>query len=223
MAAGIAHEIRNPLSGINIYVNTLEKLVQRQAPLEKLQSVFAPIQSASAKIESVIRRVMDFAKPSEPVFKLSDICAPIQEALNLASAMLKKKEIAVESVLPEDLPPCEIDPALLEEVILNLINNAADAMEKTPARKRIRIGVTAESQGVTVRVGDSGTGIPDHLGEDIFEPFFTTKTDSTGIGLSFCHRIVTDHGGTLDVETSALGGAEFVIKLPLTRRLQSDN
>lgn len=221
VAAGIAHEIRNPLSGINIYVNTLEKLVQRQAPLEKLKSVFAPIQSASAKIESVIRRVMDFAKPSEPVFKLSDIRAPIQEALNLASVMLKKRQVAVELVQSSDLPPCQIDPALLEEVVLNLVNNAVDAMEKVPVPKKIRIEIAVERSWVTVRVGDSGTGIPAHLVEEIFEPFFTTKSDSTGIGLSLCHRIIGDHGGTLHVEASPLGGAEFVIKLPLKGSAQS--
>ena len=221
VAAGIAHEIRNPLSGINIYVNTLEKLVQRQAPLEKLQSVFAPIQSASAKIESVIRRVMDFAKPSEPVFTLRDIREPIQEALNLASAMLKKKEITVQLVQPADLPLCEIDPALLEEVILNLVNNAMDAMKQAPRPGMMRIEVTAEGQWVMVRVGDSGAGVPSHLAEDIFEPFFTTKADSTGIGLSLCHRIVTDHGGTLNVEASPLGGAEFLIRLPLRRSGQT--
>jgi PAS domain S-box-containing protein len=215
VAAGIAHEIRNPLSGINIYVNTLEKMIEHQAPMEKLKTVFEPIQSASAKIESVIRRVMDFAKPAEPALMLADIRKPIGEALTLAAATLRKKDIRVESVMPADLPPCRLDAHLFEEIILNLINNASDAMKDESGEKVIRIQVGVEDNRLAVRFADSGPGVPMHLREDIFEPFFTTKPDSTGIGLSLCHRIISDHGGSLQVESSSLGGAEFVIKLPI--------
>jgi PAS domain S-box-containing protein len=217
VAAGIAHEIRNPLSGINIYIDTLEKMIERQAAIEKIKTVFEPIQSASAKIESVIRRVMDFAKPAEPTFVPTDIRKPIEEALVLAAASLRKEEISVETIFQDDLPQCEVDPHQFEEIILNFINNASDALKNAPGEKKLRIAADVEGDLMVLRFSDSGPGVAIHMREEIFEPFFTTKPDSTGIGLSLCQRIITDHGGNLHVETSALGGAEFIIKIPLKR------
>ena len=215
MAAGIAHEIRNPLSGINIYLDTLDKRCKKLENAEKEIEIIAQIKSASHKIESVIRRVMDFSKPGEPKLILCSINEPIDEAVKLASVTLRKSKIKIEKILNKDLPACLIDPPLIEEVILNLITNAADAMREIETEKKIEI-VTSKAKGIIeIKVSDSGPGVPFHLRDKIFDPFYTTKSDSSGIGLSISHRIVTDHGGSIDIGSSKWDGAEFKVRIPM--------
>ena len=218
VTAGIAHEIRNPLSGINIYLNTLEKIYDKTDGLEKVKTIIGQLKSASNKIESVIKRVMDFSKPSEPGLILSKINHPVEEAVNLSSVTLQKSNIKIEKALSENLPPCYIDQHFIEQVILNLITNAAEAMKNMDVEKKIVINTYMENNRIFLSVADSGTGVPSRLKDRIFDPFFTTKSDSSGIGLSICHRIITDHSGSLGVFDSKLGGAEFKIELPLERR-----
>ena len=215
VSAGIAHEIRNPLSGINIYLNTLEKIYDRAESLDKVKQILRQIQSASSKIESVIKRVIDFSKPSEPKLVLTDINQPIEEAINLSSVTLRKSGIKIEKILANDLPPCHVDPLLIEEVILNLVTNATEAMKNMDGVKIIKITSSMKKNSILMRVFDSGPGVNSGLKDKIFDPFYTTKNGSTGIGLSLCHRIITDHGGSLEVSTSKLGGAEFVIEIPI--------
>ncbi|MGA1843993.1 MAG: PAS domain S-box protein [bacterium] len=214
VAAGIAHEIRNPLSGINIYLNTLEKIYDKGEDLEKVKRIISQIQSASGKIESVIRRVMDFSRPCTPKLLLTDINHPIEEALGLASTSLRKMGITLEKHLAKRLPTCLIDSHLIEEVILNLITNASDAIKHMEGEKRIRISSSMQKSSIILTISDSGLGIPPQIQGRIFDPFYTTKTGSTGIGLSICHRIITDHGGSLNLGTSEWGGAEFKIEIP---------
>ena len=104
VAAGIAHEIRNPLSGINIYLNTLEKIYNRDGSLDKVNTILEHLQSASYKIETVIKRVMDFAKPSEPKFVLIDINKSIDEAINLSAVTLRKSGVKIDKCLGQTLP-----------------------------------------------------------------------------------------------------------------------
>jgi PAS domain S-box-containing protein len=215
VAAGIAHEIRNPLSGINIYLNTLEKFFRRGEGEEKVKDVFHHLLSASRKIESVIRRVMDFSKPSEPNFIVADVNKSVYEAIKLTSVTLRKSGIKLEKMLTDDLPKCRLDPQQIEEVILNLVNNAADAMRTMAGEKKIMVTSSANDKYVTEKVIDSGPGILLENKDTVFDPFFTTKSDSTGIGLSICHRIIADHGGKIDVQTSKWGGAEFCISIPV--------
>ena len=215
VAAGMAHEIRNPLSGINIYLNTLKKLHHRNGSEEKVKQILGQIQSASHKIESVIRRVMDFAKPGEPKLTLIDLNRPVTEAINLSAVTMRKSGIAVEKALAENLPPCHADPTLIEEMILNLLNNAAGAMKTMEAGKKIVVSSFAAGDDIILTVSDSGPGIAPDIKGKIFDPYFTTKSDGTGIGLSITHRIVTDHGGSLTVTDSELGGAEFRVKIPI--------
>jgi PAS domain S-box-containing protein len=217
IAAGMAHEIRNPLSGINIYLNTLKKLHHKNGSEEKVKQILGQIQSASHKIESVIRRVMDFAKPGEPKLTLMDLNRPVTEAVNLSAVTMRKSGIALEKVLSEKLPPCNADPTLIEEMVLNLLNNAAGAMKTMEEGKQIVVTSSVEGDGIILTVSDSGPGIAPEIKDKIFDPYFTTKSDGTGIGLSICHRIVTDHGGSLTVSDGELGGAEFRIKIPIRK------
>ncbi|MCP4690260.1 MAG: PAS domain S-box protein [Desulfobacterales bacterium] len=215
VAAGIAHEIRSPLSGINIYLNTLEKFIARGEREEKIKEIFRHLLSASRKIDSVISRVMDFSKPGQPTFIMMDINQPVEEALKLSSVTLRKCGIQLEKSLAQDPPRCRLDPQRIEEVVLNLIHNAIDALKGVAREKRIMVKTSVEGADMVVRVLDSGPGVPLDDQRKVFDPFYTTKSDSTGIGLSICHRIITDHGGALNVQTSPWGGADFRVSVPL--------
>jgi signal transduction histidine kinase len=215
VAAGIAHEIRNPLSGINIYLNTLNKLHHKEGSEEKVEQILKNIQSASIKIESVIRRVMDFAKPSEPKLTLVDINEPITDAINLTEVTMRKSGIQIKKSLADDLPLSYADKNLIEEMVLNLLNNAAEAMKAMAAGKNIAVASFVEGDHIIIQVSDSGPGVSQENRDKILDPYFTTKHEGTGIGLSLCHRIITDHGGSLKVSDGELGGAEFRIEIPI--------
>ncbi len=217
VAAGIAHEIRNPLSGINIYLGTIEKYFRNPERTEKITASIKAIRSASGKIEAVIKRVMNFAKPGEPRFDVIDINGPVKEAVTLTRFTLNKKGIQIEDIPDGNLSPCIAEPHLIEEVVLNLINNAADAILEHQKTGHIRISSLQDNETVMIRVEDDGPGISRDIRQKVFDPFFTTKTHSTGIGLSICHRIITDHKGKLDISASELGGACFVVELPVSR------
>ena len=176
------------------------------------------MKSASRKIESVIRRVMDFSKPGEPRLLLTDFNKPIEAAITLSSVTLRKCGIKVEKTLDENLPKCLLDQNLIEQVILNLINNASEAMKSVEGVKRIKIGSVVRNNTICVSVADSGPGIQQDLQDKIFDPFYTTKNGNTGIGLSLSSRIIRDHGGSLRVFPSEWGGAEFVLEIPIKKR-----
>ena len=220
VAAGIAHEIRNPLSGINIYLKTLGKILnaeKNRGTEDKVNKILFQVQSASNKIESVIKRVMDFSRPGEPNFVLTNINHPVTEAFNLSSVTLQKTGICLTTDLSPDLPKCSTDPHMIEQVILNLITNAAEAMRDMDIEKKIIIKSFWQGSTVYIRVSDSGPGIPNGMKNQIFDPFYTSKSNSSGIGLSICHRIITDHGGSIEATTGKFGGAEFLIKLPASK------
>jgi len=215
VAAGIAHEIRNPLSGINIYLKTLDKLATHYDNHEKVTQILSQLQSASNKIESIIKRVMDFSRPSEPKFTLVDINQPINEAISLSSVTLRKSGINFSMDISAELPKCKADPFMIEHVILNLIDNASEAMQHMDTGKQITISSFLENGAICIRVCDSGPGVPKDIIKNIFDPFYTTKSSGSGIGLSICHRIITDHGGSLHISNAVPRGAEFIIRIPI--------
>jgi len=223
VAAGIAHEIRNPLTGINSYLFTLEELTSEDTvtpdDLKLIRRITSQIQVASNKIESVIKRVLDFSRPSKAKMEMIRINDALEEALDLSAVTIRKKGITLEHDLQENLPLCYGDIHLMEQVVLNLINNAANAVEKNGGEKRIRIASFTGKGRVYVSVADSGAGVPGDLEDKIFDPFFTTRADGSGIGLSISQRIVADHGGTISVGRSDAGGAEFIIDLPVEKRM----
>jgi len=139
----------------------------------------------------------------------------VREALEFSSATLRKGGISVGTELSPGLPRCVADSRLLEQVLLNLITNAVQAMEIENGPKRLGVATAQENGTVLIRVFDNGPGVPFHLREKIFDPFYTTRKTGHGIGLSFSHRVIESHGGTLTASGSEWGGAEFRIALPL--------
>jgi len=215
VAAGIAHEIRNPLSGINIYLKALEKSYREAGQPEGVAEIISQLQSASNKVESVIKRVMDFSRPTEPRFVLTEINLPVEEAVNLLAPTLKKQGVQIQTDLNPNLPPCYSDPHMIEQVILNLITNAAEAMEQMKAGKKISIITNCDRDTVYISVSDAGQGVPLNIRDKIFDPFYTTKHNSSGIGLSICQRIMADHKANLEVYSSDFGGATFIARFPV--------
>ena len=198
-------------------MNTLNKLYHSGGSPDKIDQIISQLYSASKKIESVIKRVMDFSKPGEPKFISTDINHAIEEAIHLTAVTLRKSGIALEKSLSENLPACYADPNLIEEVILNLINNSAEAMKKMREGKKIVVSTTKENDRIVIEVSDSGPGVPLSIRDQIFDPFFTTKHEGSGIGLSLSHRIIADHGGTLFLTDSKMGGARFRIEIPIKK------
>ena len=159
---------------------------------------------------------MDFSKPSEARLRLIEINKPIEDALSLSSVMLRKSGIRIVARLSEGLPPCMADPQLIEQVILNLVTNAAEALQGVEGKKEIMISSFSNNRGIVVSIADSGPGVPPSMARKVFDPFITTKENSTGIGLSLCQRIINDHGGVLRLSSSkVLGGAQFSFTIPL--------
>ena len=223
VAAGIAHEIRNPLTGINTYLYTIEDLCESDQlgpeDMEIIRQIVTQIQVASNKIETVIKRVMDFSKPGFPKMVRTDINESLEEAVKLSMVTMRKNDIKIEKSLAPNLPQCYADPHLIEQVVLNLITNAAKAMETSNGDKRVEIKSSARNNTLSIQVADSGPGVPIELREKIFDPFFTTKDDGSGIGLNIAQRIVADHNGSISLDSSKWGGAEFKIELPIERRI----
>jgi signal transduction histidine kinase len=223
VAAGIAHEIRNPLTGINSYLYTMEDLFDAKelnsADLHMMKTIVEQMQLASNKIESVIKRVLDFSRPGTPSMTLITINDPLQEAVNLSAVSLRKKAIEIRSRLEPDLPQCYGDAHLIEQVMLNMIDNAVRAMEKrNQGEKILRLSSWSRGNSVYLSVSDTGGGIPLALREKIFDPFFTTESDGSGIGLAIAQRIIHDHNGAIRVGSNEWGGAEFTIELPIEKR-----
>jgi len=223
VAAGIAHEIRNPLTGINSYLYTLEDLLDEEilAPdsMQMMRKIVEQLQDASNKIESVVKRVLDFSRPGAPSMALINLNQSLEEAINLSAVSLRKKEIKIEKSLDQDLPQCYGDTHLIEQVILNLIDNAVKAIEKTEGSRILRITSGSQENGILISVSDSGPGVPLQIRDKIFDPFFTTETDGSGIGLAICQRIVNDHNGSIRVDRNEWGGAEITIELPIEKRM----
>jgi PAS domain S-box-containing protein len=213
VAAGIAHEIRNPLSGINMYLSALEnKIATNEGP--ELEAIVEKIQAASSKIENVIKRVLDFSRPSAPKVSLLNLNKVVENVMELSAVTLRKSDVILEASLARDLPPVQADAQLLEQVVLNLVTNAVQALGDTKGEKRIALATSMERDRIIIKVADNGPGVPPQIRDRIFDPFFTGRRDGFGIGLSLCHRIVSDHGGKLWVDASQWGGAEFHMEIP---------
>ena len=214
VAAGIAHEIRNPLSGINVFLESIKENFQDPESSGDVLELIEAAQDTSNKIEGVIKRVLDFSRPAELKLASTVINQAVDNAIKLTATSLRKVNIKIDSHLAADLPLVNVDLQLLEQALLNMITNAAEALKGIGEPGRIHLATQKAKDGVLITVKDSGPGIPPEIRNRIFDPFFTTKVDGSGIGLSLCQRIIADHGGTIVIASSELGGTQFTIHLP---------
>jgi signal transduction histidine kinase len=209
MAAGIAHEIRNPLGSLELFASHLADEVRGSSYEELAEQVLKGIRNLSR----ITGNLLLYARKIEPARLPTDVCDLLKEALLYARAAVAAKKVTLE----ETLVPCVIkgDPDLLRQVFLNLVMNAVQAVEEG-GRIRVTCGVDEGETPpvVVVRISDNGPGVPEDARERIFDPFFTTRASGVGLGLAIVQRIVSAHGGWVAVETADLGGAEFLVGLP---------
>ena len=214
LAAGIAHEINNPLTGVLTYSSFLLK----RAVDEETRSDLETIVHETKRCRDIVRGLLDFSRQVPPKKTMVDLNAIVERALAIVDNQLRVQNIQLTKTLAKDLPPFPADANQLQQVVLNLLVNAADAFEL--GDRHVFIATDLKSvdgrQSVEIKVADNGTGIPEKNLGHIFEPFFTTKENrGTGLGLAVCWGIVTEHGGTIAVDTKVGRGTTFTVRLPL--------
>jgi two-component system NtrC family sensor kinase len=213
LAADVAHELNNPLQGIVTYSHLLLERLPADDP--KRASV-EKIANQAARCATIIRALLDFSRPKKPHKKPANLCALIDECFALVEDRAIFHNIEVVRNFADGLPDVVIDPAQMQQVFMNLIINAAEAMGGA-GRLTVTTGFEPEHGTVWASFADTGHGIPEEELGRIFDPFFTTKEvgHGTGLGLAISFGIVKEHGGTISVESAPGVGTTFTIELPL--------
>ncbi len=214
MAAGIAHEINNPLTSV---LGFSELLAEEELPPETRQHV-KHIVDGSKRVKSIVQRMLTFARQHKPFKTTTGIHGLIDNTLDMRSYVLKTANIEVIKEYDPGLPWVTVDPGQMQQVFLNLLINAEHAIKEAGrARGIIRISTCADSNNLCIRFNDNGTGMTEETRARIFQPFFTTKDpgEGTGLGTSLAHSIIVDQGGAIEVESKPGEGSTFIIRLPL--------
>ena len=213
MAAGIAHEINNPLAGVLLYSSNLYKKASVDSPFHEGLGI---IIRETQRCKVIIQDLLEFSREQEPTKTLTNINEVIEKSLKILDNEFRLRHIKIENKSSGEIEPTLLDENQIEQVLVNLLLNAAQAIDKNgtivietlkhPVRKRI-----------VVRITDSGLGIPlEHMSK-IFDPFFSTKKNGSGLGLAVSYGIIRNHKGRLDVENLKDGGCRFTITLPIIK------
>ena len=215
-ASAIAHEINQPLTAIATYNNTCLRLLEsgRGDPQELLPAM-QKCREQAKRAGAIIQRLRELLRQPEPALGAQDLNAVAQAALQAAEAEALEAGVALEPVLAAQLPPVRADALLIEQVLLNLIRNAVEAVQGlAPARRRVILASQANPDGsVTLSVSDLGGGVAEGIRERLFDPFVTDKPGGLGLGLSICRSVIESHGGSIASESGATG-ARFAFTLP---------
>jgi two-component system NtrC family sensor kinase len=214
LAAGLAHEIRNPLAGI---AGVIEIVSRDLPPNSAARAVIKDAKEEAIQINRILTELLEIARPKPPQFRVSDICATAEHAVMFARQQAITKRIMVELEKIGIIPAVDHDPNQINQVLLNLLLNAIQSMDKPGT---IRVSLECDQDDVLITVADEGKGIPPEILPNIFRPFFTTKGHGTGLGLSLARRIVDSHGGQIDAASVVGKGTQFMVRLPI--RLRTD-
>jgi histidine kinase len=227
MATGVAHELNQPLSVIKTAGSFLVKKVRKQEKIKDdiLESLVEEIDSHVDRAAKIINHMREFGRKSDVGKEIVNVNEPLNQALEIFSQQLKLREIEVLKDLEGNIPGILADSNRLEQVFINLLINARDAIEEKSEQsdgremeKKIFLKTSHKDGMVIIEVKDTGAGIPETIRDKIFEPFFTSKKvgQGTGLGLSISYGIVQDYGGTIKVETREGEGANFIIRFPVS-------
>lgn len=212
LAAGLAHEIRNPLNGAQLHVSFLERALKRKAHEPEMLEATRVVGDEIKRLATLVTEFLDFARPKPPELKPTSLVKALEHACSLVEATAKAAHVEVSCDLPGSDVEFPADAAKLTQVLLNLLNNAVEASGGAGGGK-VRLRGRRGPRQVLIDVEDDGPGLPSPEAP-IFDAFYSTKAGGTGLGLAITHRIVTDHGGTIDVK-SRPGKTSFQVALPL--------
>lgn len=210
LAAGIAHEIRNPLTSINILIHSLrERLPSENSQQEDLKVIEEEIH----RMNEIVDQFLRFAKPASPLLEKTDVLSIFEETLQLLRPQIEKQRIIVEKEF-QALPMIQIDREQMKQAMLNLLLNAIQAMPEG-GQLTLRGQNSIEGQWIHLSIEDSGMGISPEDIDKLFDPFFSTKEGGIGLGLSITHRIIDQHHGKIEVENAPEKGTIFTVWLPI--------
>ena len=220
LAAGVAHEVGNPLASISALVQVVLRTTDDLFVKEKLELIKGQV----TRISKIIRDLVDFSRPSNYELKLTDLNQVLNESINITRVGKKAKDIEFEINLNEKIPLFPLVPDQIEQVFLNILLNAVDAIsekENFYGVKKIDVTSSMDDDYVTIKFTDSGKGMTDEELSKVFEPFFTTKREGigTGLGLWISYGIIKSFEGKISVESESGVGSTFTIKLPFNRKI----
>jgi signal transduction histidine kinase len=217
LAAGVAHELGNPLNSLNIHLQLLDRKLRKSSP-EAHVAVREQIDIARGEIKRldfIIAQFLSAIRPTRPEFEPEDLNQLVREATRFLEPEIKDRRLQLKLELREDLPLLRVDGGQIKQAIYNLIKNAAQA---TPPGGQVLLRSDFNDYEATITVSDTGAGISvEHMGH-LFEPFFTTKPSGTGLGLLIVRRIIREHGGELEIESGEGKGTKITIRLQLGPR-----
>jgi signal transduction histidine kinase len=217
MSSAFAHELVQPLSAANNYLNAARHLLHASGPYP--EGVLDAIDKADAQFvraKQIIQRIRGFVGKGQSARAAEDLKSLIEEASQIALIDPKHRNVELQLAIDDDLPPVVVDKVQIQQVLLNLLRNAFEAIEEA-SLQQVTVSAMRTRPGnmVEVRVRDSGPGLSPSVAARLFEPFFTTKTSGMGVGLSICRQILEDHGGKLWADTSHEPGAVFSFTVPV--------
>lgn len=210
LSAGIAHEVRNPLTGVSLMLDELhDRLLSQPHDQQLIRRSLEELE----RLEHLVNELLNFASVPRTSLQPGDVAGVLRDTLFLVEKQFQKCGVALQIELPDDLPRFPLDANKLKQAFLNLLTNALDA---TPDGGTVTVRAEQTKQGVEVTIADNGEGIPAEKLDLIFEPFYTSKGEGTGLGLSITHNIISDHGGRIEADSSPACGTTFRIWLPLS-------
>jgi len=232
MASSVAHELNQPLTAISNYCNgMISRLKDERISTEDLLAALEKTSRQAQRAGQIIQRIRAFVKRSEPNPMLSDVAQMVSNAIELADIELRRQQVRLTSYVAARLPALMVDPILIEQVLINLMKNAGEAIadaNRPPAERYVELRVGPrrhdDQDVIEFEVRDSGKGVPADMIERIYEAFYSTKSEGMGIGLKLCRSIVESHHGRMRVENLYNGedvvGCCFSFWIPIASRLQ---
>ena len=211
ITAGVAHEVKNPLNSMRLWLENLKESLPAEQASASQQAVQV-LDKEIDRLDAVVKRFLDFTRPMDIRLEATQLAVLLKEVLDIAQPQLQKSNIQLAQLLPIDVPEVYVDRALLKQAVLNLVLNAAEAM---PNGGQMRLVLSRRGEMAEITVGDTGKGIPPEHRQKIFQLFFTTRPGGSGIGLASAFRIVQLHNGSIDFTSEVGRGTTFRIELPL--------
>src|SRR5215467_14409592 len=211
ITAGVAHEVKNPLNSMRLWLENLKESLPPDSDGASQQAVQV-LDKEIDRLDKVVKRFLDFTRPMDVRLEATQLADLLKDVLEIAKPQLQKSSIHLAQLLPIDVPEVYADRALLKQAVLNLVLNAAEAM---PNGGQLRLMLSRRGETAEIAVGDTGDGIPPENRQKIFQLFFTTRPGGSGIGLASTFRIVQLHNGSIDFTSEVGRGTTFRIELPL--------